>query len=96
MPASSVYSADTTVTVAAMALSVTVVNSTTITAIAPAHAAGPADVVVTNPSGSGGTLTAAFAGMLARRSHREHSGPIDVNRRWKPRHSSARSCRPRW
>ena len=41
-------------------MSVTVVNSTTITAIAPAHAAGPADVVVTNPGGSGGTLTAAF------------------------------------
>ena len=39
---------------------VTVVNSTTITAIAPAHVAGPADVVVTNPDGSGGTLTAAF------------------------------------
>ncbi len=52
--------AGATVTIDAMALSVTVVNSTTITAIAPAHAAGPADVVVTNPSGSGGTLTAAF------------------------------------
>jgi hypothetical protein len=43
-----------------MAVSVTVVNSTTITAIVPAHAAGPADVEVTNPGGSGGTLTAAF------------------------------------
>jgi IPT/TIG domain len=43
-----------------LAVSVTVVNSTTITAIAPAHAAGPADVVVTNPGGSSGTLTAAF------------------------------------
>ena len=49
-----------TVRVDALALRVTVVNSTTITAIAPAHAAGPADVVVTNPSSSGGTLTAAF------------------------------------
>ena len=48
------------VTVDVMALSVIVVNSTTITAIAPAHAAGPADVVVTNPGGSGGTLPAAF------------------------------------
>ena len=47
-------------TVDVMALSVTVVNSTTITAIAPAHAAGPVDVVVTNPGGSGGTLTGAF------------------------------------
>jgi hypothetical protein len=43
-----------------MALRVIVVNSTTITAIAPAHAAGPADIVVINPSGSGGTLAAAF------------------------------------
>jgi len=43
-----------------MAMNVTVVNSTTITAIVPAHAAGPADVVVTNPSGLSGTLTAAF------------------------------------
>jgi hypothetical protein len=41
-------------------VNVTVVNSTMITAIAPAHAAGPADIVVTNPGGSGGTLTAAF------------------------------------
>jgi uncharacterized protein (TIGR03437 family) len=49
------------VTVNAMALNVTVVNSTTINAIVPAaHAAGPADVVVTNPSGLKGTLTAAF------------------------------------
>ena len=54
------FLAGATVTVDAMALSVTVVNSTTITAIAPAHAAGPADVVVTNPSGSRGTLSAAF------------------------------------
>ena len=54
------FLAGATVTVDAMALNVTVVNSTTITAIAPAHAAGPADVVVTNPSGLGGTLTAAF------------------------------------
>ena len=47
-------------TVDARALSVDVVNSMTITAIAPAHAAGPADVVVTNPSGSGGTLSGVF------------------------------------
>jgi hypothetical protein len=43
-----------------MALSVIVVDSTTITAIAPAHAAEPADVVVTNPGGAAGTLTGAF------------------------------------
>jgi IPT/TIG domain len=49
-----------TVTVDVMAGTVSVVNSTTITAIVPARAAGQADVVVTNPGGSGGTLTAAF------------------------------------
>ena len=54
------FLAGATVTVDALALNVTVVNSTTITAIAPAHAAGAVDVVVTNPSGSGGMLTAAF------------------------------------
>ena len=54
------FLAGATVTVYAVALNVTVANSTTITAIAPAHAAGPADVVVTNPGGPGGTLPAAF------------------------------------
>ena len=54
------FLAGATVSVDIMAVSVRVVNSTTITAIAPAHAAGPADVVVTNPGGSGGALTAAF------------------------------------
>jgi hypothetical protein len=48
------------VTVDVRAVSVRVVNSTTITAIVPAHAAGPADVVVSNPGGSGGTLPGAF------------------------------------
>ena len=43
-----------------VAMSVTVVNSMTITAIVPAHAAGRADLVVTNPGGLGGTLPAAF------------------------------------
>jgi uncharacterized protein (TIGR03437 family) len=54
------FLAGATVTVDAMAVSVTVVNSTTITAIAPANASGPADVVVINPGGLRGTLTAAF------------------------------------
>jgi IPT/TIG domain len=54
------FLAGATVTVDIMAVSVIVVNSTTITAIAPPHAAGSADVVVTNPGGSGGTLPAAF------------------------------------
>ena len=54
------FVAGATVTVDVVAVRVTVVNSTTITAIVPAHTAGHADVVVTNPGGSGGTLTAAF------------------------------------
>jgi hypothetical protein len=54
------FLAGATVTVDVMALSVKIVNGTTITAIAPAHAAGPVDVVVTNPGGLGGTLAAAF------------------------------------
>ena len=44
-----------------MALDVIALTSTTIRVIFPAApAAGPADVVVTNPNGLGGTLTAAF------------------------------------
>jgi len=54
------FLAGATVTIDVVAGSVTVVNSTTITAIVPARTAGPADVVVTNPGGSGGTLPAAF------------------------------------
>ena len=54
------FLAGATVTVDVVAVSVAVLNSTTITAIVPAHAAGHADVVVTNPGGSGGTLAAAF------------------------------------
>lgn len=49
-----------TVTVHARALRVAVVNDTTITATAPGGAVGPVDVVVTNLSGSSGTLAAAF------------------------------------
>jgi hypothetical protein len=48
------------VTVGVVAGSVSVVSSTTITALIPARAAGTADVVVTNQDGSGDTLTAAF------------------------------------
>jgi IPT/TIG domain len=54
------FLAGATVTVDVVAVSVRVVTSTTITAIVPAHAAGHADVVVTNPGGSAGTLPAAF------------------------------------
>ena len=54
------FVAGASVKVDVAAMSVTVVNSTTITAIVPAHAAGRADVVVTSPGGLGGTLPAAF------------------------------------
>lgn len=54
------FLAGATVTVDAAAMNVTVVNSMMITAMIPAHAAGLADVVVTNPGGSGGSLPAAF------------------------------------
>ena len=54
------FLAGATVTVDARVERVTVVNSTTITAIAPARAAGTADVVVTNPGGLAGALAAAF------------------------------------
>jgi hypothetical protein len=54
------FLAGATVMVDVMAVSVVVVNSTTITATVPAHAVGNADVIVTNPGGSGGTLRAAF------------------------------------
>jgi hypothetical protein len=42
------------------ATSVTVNNSTTITATMPAHAAGAANVVVTNPDNQSGTLASGF------------------------------------
>jgi hypothetical protein len=54
------FVAGATVRVDVIVVTVTVVNSTTISAVVPAHTAGQADVVVTNPSGSGGTLTAGF------------------------------------
>jgi hypothetical protein len=48
------------VTVDVTAERVTVVDSTTISAIIPPNAAGQADVIVTNPGGLRGTLVAAF------------------------------------
>ncbi|HEX5164078.1 MAG TPA: IPT/TIG domain-containing protein, partial [Thermomicrobiales bacterium] len=55
------YAAGATVTFGGVAAtSVTVVNSTTITATTPASAAGPVDVVVTNSNGGSGTLPASF------------------------------------
>ncbi len=59
------FLAGATVTVDVVAVSVTVVNSTTIFAIVPVlpagfHASEHADVVVTNLGGLGGTLPAAY------------------------------------
>jgi hypothetical protein len=48
------------VTFGSAATSVTVVNSMTITAAAPAHTAGTVDVVVTNPDGQSTRLAEAF------------------------------------
>src|ERR1041385_1139142 len=45
-----------------------VVNDTTITASAPPHAAGPVNVVVTNPDGQTSSLTAAFTYLAAPRN----------------------------
>ena len=42
------------------ASNVAVVNSTSITALTPAHAAGAVDVVVTNPNAQSGTSTGGF------------------------------------
>ncbi len=42
------------------ATAVSVVNSTTITATTPAHAAGAVNVTVTNPNGQSGTIAAGF------------------------------------
>ncbi len=44
----------------AAATGVTVISSTQITAVTPAHAAGAVDVVVTNPDGRSGSLASAF------------------------------------
>ena len=53
--------AGTTVTIGGVtATSVVVVNATTITATTGARAAGPGDVVVTNPDGQAGTLPGAY------------------------------------
>ena len=55
------FQADATVSLGgSLASSVSVVNSTTITALTPAHAAGPVNVVVTNTDGQSGTKTDGF------------------------------------
>ncbi|HET9597964.1 MAG TPA: IPT/TIG domain-containing protein, partial [Anaeromyxobacteraceae bacterium] len=55
------FQAGATVTVAGVAATgVALTGASSITAVAPPHAAGPADVVVTNPDGQSSTLAAAF------------------------------------
>ncbi len=49
-----------TVTMGGAAINVVVVDSTTITATTPTHAAGTVDVVVTNPGGTSSRLPAAY------------------------------------
>jgi acid phosphatase len=49
-----------TVTFGGVSASATVIGSTTINAVAPAHASGPVNIVVTNPGGQSGTLTNGY------------------------------------
>jgi hypothetical protein len=49
-----------TLTLDGLSANVTTITSTSITATIPKHDAGRVDVVVTNPGGESGTLTAAF------------------------------------
>ncbi len=54
------FLAGATVTVGGTAATVTALTSTTITAVTPAHAAGAASVVVTNPGGLSATAPSSF------------------------------------
>lgn len=54
------FSSGATVTLGGIATTVTVLNSTSIRATAPVHAAGAVDVVVTNPGGHSATLTGGY------------------------------------
>jgi phosphatidylinositol-3-phosphatase len=54
------FTTGATVTFGGTAASATVVGSTTITAVAPSHASGAVNVVVTNPGGQSATLTNGF------------------------------------
>lgn len=58
------------------ATSVTVVNSTTITATTPAHLAGAADVTVNNPGSQGATLAGGFGYLVVVSSIDPASGPM--------------------
>jgi hypothetical protein len=55
------FASGATISIGGIAASnVNVANSTYITAVTPAHAAGTVDVVVSNPDGQSGTLTGGF------------------------------------
>jgi hypothetical protein len=58
----------------AAATGVTVVDSTTLTALAPAHAAGTVDVVVRNPDGQSATLTGGFTYVQGGHGPPSHGG----------------------
>ena len=68
----------TAVTIGGVAATgITVVNATTITAATPAHAAGPVDVVVTTPGGSGtGTAIYTYASAPTVTAISPANGPI--------------------
>jgi hypothetical protein len=55
------FTAGATVTFGGTSASATVVGSTTINAIAPSHASGSVNVVVTNPGGQSATLTNGYS-----------------------------------
>ncbi len=55
------FEAGAIVTIGAAAAQVSFSNSTSLTAVTAAHAAGPVDVVVTNPGGESARLPLAFA-----------------------------------
>jgi acid phosphatase len=54
------FASGATVTFGGTSASATVVGSTRINAVAPAHSSGPVNVVVTNPGGQSGTLNGGF------------------------------------
>src|SRR6185369_11501260 len=54
------FATGATVTFGGSSASATVIGSTTINAVAPAHASGPVNIVVTNPGGQSATLTNGY------------------------------------
>ena len=54
------FATGATVSFGGVSAAATVAGSTTINAIAPAHASGPVNIVVTNPGGQNGSLTSGY------------------------------------